>query len=141
MDDNRKSALITSAQIIIERHEKREACIVEWDMPSWNFKEYETACNDAKFYNQVEQFLPPCCSNEDGNPPPTLHERLLTKYYLAGTSARWFLGTPFDVLAAEIDNQLSKVRDKTMLLSDVSSEKCDGAVGHLRMVNEDGKVF
>ena len=129
---NRKCALITSAQVINQRHDNITASIEEWSMPSWTFDEYRAACKDPKFYNQIAEFLPPC--NDDGDDKATLEERLLTKYYLAGSSARWFLGTPYDVLPGEIDNQLSHVENKSLLLGNISGDKCDGAVGHLRMV-------
>ena len=138
-EENRKSAIITSAQIVNQRHENSQAYIVEWSMTSWTYSEYKTACEDTDFYNQIAEFLPPSCNDE------SLEERLLAKHYLAGSSARWFLGTPFDVLPKEIDKQLSKVENKALLLSNISGEKCEGAVGHLRMVrmleNGDEGVF
>lgn len=130
---DRKIALITSQQITIPLHELQQAKILTWSMPSWKWDDYFKACQNSDFYKQVEEFLP--------KQEMLKEEKLAAKYYLAGASARWMFGIAFDVLKAEIDKQLAKVENKKLLLAGLSGNKCQGAVGHLTMVNSEGKTF
>ena len=135
MVKNRNIAVITSQMIIIDLHQKKTSGISTWDMPSWEWDEYVTACEDESFYEQINRFLPFL------SPQATKQEKLYAKYYLSGASARWMFGTTFDELPVEIERQLRKVRDKEILLSDISDTHCDGAVGHLTMVNSHNRTF
>ena len=135
MGKNRKLAVITSQQHIIPSHEQKISGISTWDMPSWKWDEYASACRHKEFYQQIEEFLPFISDKA------TEEEKLRAKYYLAGASARWMFSTTFDELPDEIENQLSKVRDKEVLMQGVAGTHYSGAVGHLTMVDSNKRIF
>ena len=108
---NRKIVVLTSQQISIPLHDFEAGAAATWSMPSWTWEEYQTACENEYFYQQVERFLPFL------SPQATKQAKLTTKYNLAGNSVRLMFGTFFDDLPAEIEKQLQKVDNKENLLA------------------------
>ena len=128
----RKVAIITSASVVISSENLKSAKIQEWNMPSWTLKSYVAACKNAKFYKQVKEFLPQGYKKKE--------DQLASKFFMAGSSARWMFSFQMQELEDEIKKQLSRVQNKEWILSDISGNNCDGAVGHLRFEDANKNV-
>ena len=102
-------------------------------MPSWTWENYVTACKHEDFYKQIKPFL-------SQKRTYTKMDKLESKFFMAGSSARWMFSFKCSELEDEIKNHLSRVINKEWILSDVSGNNCDGAVGHLRFEDRKGNV-
>ena len=126
-----KVAVITSGGVVIPSEKLKRAQIKEWHMPSWTWENYVAACNNDKFYKQVIKYLPEYSSK---------HDRLASKFFMAGSSARWMFSFGMQDLEQEIKRQLRRVTNKEWILKDLSDDCCEGAVGHLRSEDKEKSV-
>ena len=129
----RRVAFIMSASVVISSQHLKIARIKQWHMPSWAWDNYVAVCDNDEFYRQVKSFLP----NKTGY---TRKDLLASKFFLAGSSARWMFSFKYSELEGEIKKHLSRVTNKEWILSDVSGNNCAGAVGHLRFEDRDKNV-
>ena len=136
---SRQLVVVTSQQISLHDHERRSAGIETWCMPPWMLFQYQTACRNKDFYEQIKKYLLP---SDCDDVSLTKDELILSKYYMAGTSARWMFGTLRNRLQNVIDQYLRQVGNTKLLTGIVQGDKSAGVVNHLKAVDErSNKMF
>ena len=131
--ERRRVAIIMSASVVLSSQQQKQAQLEEWHMPSWTLDNYEAACANPEFYNQVKKFLPKGYDQ--------IKDQLASKFFMAGSSARWMFSFKYEELEDEIKKQLGRVENKEWILSDISGNNCERAVGHLRFEDKNKGVF
>ena len=78
----RRFILVSSVATPIPLQEKKEAGIVDFTVGSWTFEQYQEACKDEAFFEEVKNNMKCPSIGEDADK----HKLLLSKYYFAGCS-------------------------------------------------------
>ena len=123
---------VTSAQIRLPVQVLRQDRIEIHKVPSWTLAEYQAACENEKFFDEVKENL-----SEDEN----FDEKITGKYFYAGGSARWMFALNVTEVIEDAFSSLSKVTDMNLLLSGLQGSKSGTSVNHLLQQDLEGKTF
>lgn len=93
-------------------------------MPSWTFEEYKNAYSDQKFKESIKEEVFSNVEDEG--------EKLQSKYFVAGGSARWMFQFTLKDAMDDIKTQVSKVRmDAALLVKGLAGERSNSSISHL----------
>ena len=84
-----------------------------YNMTSWTLDQYREACSDETFYDVIKGNL---ILDDHSNVDLDKNDLLVNKFFLAGSSARWFFGMNIKDAIADIDTQIDRVSDDMALL-------------------------
>lgn len=94
-------------------------------LEGWTNLEYEIVCQNEDFYNSI---LP----NLDADPDAiTREERLESKIYIAGSSARWMFNMDSEKVTKDIERHINKVISLNDLIRGFAGYSSSAAVNHL----------
>jgi hypothetical protein len=119
---------ISSVSIGISEEHLRDAKVTEFIVPSWEFKQFETACKSDDFFSRVRPNL--LCPNVRVDADKS--ELLLAKYAFAGGCARWMFDFSYDTWLRDFEKHLEKVADYKNIFGEASGDATRDAVNHLR---------
>jgi hypothetical protein len=95
-------------------------------MPSWTFEEYKDAYSNQHFKESIKKEVFSSVDGEDED------EKLQSKYFVAGGSARWMFQFTLKDAIDDIKTQISKVgTDAALLLKGLAGERSNTSISHL----------
>jgi len=128
----RSVIVVTSQRIFFWKEISDVLHLSKVDMPSWTLKEYQKACENEKFYNDVVLNL----TNENEKT-----EKIIGKYFLAGGSARWMFALCPSKVINQVMVSLEKLVDSISLFIGTQGGRSSDAVNHLLQRDSKGKSF
>jgi len=105
------------------------------ESPGWTLQEYQKACQDAKFYESVEENLSTDLTLK------TVEEKVEEKFFYAGHSARWMFLFNVNEVMQDAQTHLKKVNDPSHLLQMNGGVKSPNYVNHLTSTFGDKVMF
>jgi len=90
---------------------------------SWTLDDYKAAMQNASFAEDVEPSLSGLCGDED--------EKLESKFYLAGHSARWMFALTVSEVLNSVCEHISRLADLKHVMKAVGTKHKHHAVNHL----------
>ena len=145
MDEKeRRFVLVSSSSAGTALQEDEEGNIVNFTVSSWTLEQYQLACKNIKFFDNVKANLK--CSGSGGginNEEANSEELVLSKYYFAGGCARWMFEFDYSRWQRDFNEHLLKVNDYNQLFRSGGGEQTAIAVNHLRgvtLVKTEGSV-
>jgi hypothetical protein len=130
---SRKSVIVSSSQFVAPGEDYQANGVLEFSMPSWTLRQYQSACRNDEFYKDIETRMGPGDEKE---------EIIMNKFFAAGASARWMFAFDYDTLVTkEIPTYIAKINDAKVLLAGMGGDRSLTTVNHLCMVNKDRKGF
>jgi hypothetical protein len=130
---SRKSVIVSSSQFVAPGEDYQANGVLEFSMPSWTLRQYQSACRNNKFYKDIETRM---------GPGDTAEEKITNKFFVAGASARWMFSFDYERLVTkEIPTYIAKINDAKVLVAGMGGDRSLTTVNHLCMVNKDRKGF
>jgi len=123
----RRFISVSSVSVNVPVQETFEANIVVFTVGSWTLAQYQAACENDQFFNQVVDNLR--CPGHEG--VDDKDQLLLAKYYFAGGCARWMFEFSFNTFRMDFDQHLEQVWNYNYVLRGGGNETVV-AVNHLR---------
>eukprot|EP00471_Norrisiella_sphaerica_P008131 CAMPEP_0184503348 /NCGR_PEP_ID=MMETSP0113_2-20130426/51840_1 /TAXON_ID=91329 /ORGANISM="Norrisiella sphaerica, Strain BC52" /LENGTH=288 /DNA_ID=CAMNT_0026892831 /DNA_START=1656 /DNA_END=2519 /DNA_ORIENTATION=+ len=131
--DNRIGIVVSSMQSYTQVKDLLASHTEEHRLASWMKEEFEEAIKNDQFYDQVKNKM------GDGN---TKKQRLNSKFYYAGLSARFMFHLSIEQVKEDIQKGLSRLNSKTGALAGKYSQEHSNAVNtlHAGVRTADGYV-
>jgi hypothetical protein len=140
-EGGRRFIVVSSVSTTSACQEKIEANIEEFTVGSWTFEQYQSACDDEAFFEQVKDKLS-CPGPEVVEDKQVL---LANKFYFAGGCARWMFEFIYDIMMSDLSSHMRRVKDYALCYADGGGDENSDAVNHLRgvtiLANNDKKYF
>lgn len=93
--------------------------------PGWGEHEYVQACKDAAFLTSVDAKL------DADHTTTVLEERIESKFFIAGASARWMFHLDSKQATDDVKNQIRKVNNMMDVMSGLKGDRSEQAVNHV----------
>ena len=125
----RRFVLVSSGSTTVAVQEDEEATISNFTVGSWTLQQYQDACEDEAFFEQVQQNLM-CPGSETVT--TNKDQLVLSKYFYAGGCARWMFEFTYIKFLNDFTRHLTKVTNYALLFEGQTGEQNAVAVNHLR---------
>ena len=139
VSNHHRAVLVTSAQIVVSGQFDHDYGITTFSMPSWTLEQYQQACADDAFFEDVKRRLgwKPARDRLDQAQAEAAYKAdlLEDKFGQAGFSARWMFSLTSQEVADTIRTCVRRVHNYAELAAGLNGDRSPVAVGHLIAVD------
>ena len=119
---------VTSVSIPIPLQDDLEAVVSVHEVPSWVLEQYQLACADKTFYDNIKYNL----NTPELVPVENKDDCILSKYFYAGGCARWMFEFNMESFQMDFDSHFDKVSNFKDVYVQGGGDQQANAVNHLR---------